>query len=152
MKLGTPNGRSALLELSERRSPVSDDRVSAHDKEGEPSRWRLYMAVFICSLRTLSSGLSVGYTSPALPGLQEHLSITDAQRDWFSSLLTIGGIVGSVSAGKCCRLHVALFLKMSCYKLSWIRCFHFIFFLLYIEDLVKHIPFYLIRRSITLFL
>ena len=56
--------------------------------------------VAICAcLGPFSAGLTLGYSSPAIPPLQEEQILTTDQTTWFASLVTIGGLIGGPIAG-----------------------------------------------------
>lgn len=60
---------------------------------------RLCLAEFAACLGGMSYGLSVGYSSPALPDIRSRLHITDDQGDWFAALLNVGALIGGLVAG-----------------------------------------------------
>ncbi|CAN8013317.1 unnamed protein product, partial [Ixodes persulcatus] len=72
-------------------------------KTQEAGHRRLLLAVTAAMMATMSYGLSVGYTSPALPDIRQRMDLSDDQSDWFGSLLNIGGIFGALAGGKLIR-------------------------------------------------
>ncbi|XP_075909134.1 solute carrier family 2, facilitated glucose transporter member 8 isoform X2 [Petromyzon marinus] len=64
---------------------------------------RLYLAVLSTALGPLSLGLTLGYSSPAIPDLerspQAQLRLSPAQVSWFGSLVTIGAVLAGPLAG-----------------------------------------------------
>lgn len=61
---------------------------------------RLLVAVAAAMMATMSFGLCVGYSSPALPDMRKRLGWSDDQSDWFGSLLNIGGLFGALAGGQ----------------------------------------------------
>ncbi|XP_078737600.1 solute carrier family 2, facilitated glucose transporter member 8 isoform X3 [Lampetra fluviatilis] len=64
---------------------------------------RLYLAVLSTALGPLSLGLTLGYSSPAIPDLERspeaQLRLSPAQVSWFGSLVTIGAVLAGPLAG-----------------------------------------------------
>ncbi|KAH6931380.1 hypothetical protein HPB50_024000 [Hyalomma asiaticum] len=64
------------------------------------ARRRLYMTVAVTYMAALSFGLSIAYSSPALPGIRKAMEFSDRDSDWFGSLVTLGAVIGGLSGGK----------------------------------------------------
>ncbi|CAN7940779.1 unnamed protein product, partial [Ixodes hexagonus] len=65
---------------------------------------RLLVAVTAAMLASMSYGLAVGYSSPALPDIRQRMGLSDDQSDWFGSLLNIGGLFGALAGGQLIKL------------------------------------------------
>ncbi|XP_077563108.1 facilitated trehalose transporter Tret1-like [Haemaphysalis longicornis] len=63
-------------------------------------RRRLYLAVAATYAVTLSTGLTCGYSSPALPDIRRTLNITEDDAAWFGSLVLPGGIIVGLLSGQ----------------------------------------------------
>ncbi|XP_075748117.1 solute carrier family 2, facilitated glucose transporter member 8 [Rhipicephalus microplus] len=61
------------------------------------ARRRLYVSVAVTYLAALSCGLSMAYSSPALPGIRKVMEFSDGDSDCFGSLVTLGAVIGGVS-------------------------------------------------------
>lgn len=68
--------------------------------EGSNGRKHLFFAEFAAMLAAASYGLSVGYSSPALPDMRQRMHLTEGESSWFGSLLNIGALVGGLLGGK----------------------------------------------------
>lgn len=79
-----------------------DDRsaLTASDVHGRQGRVRLYLAVSSACMAALSFGLTLGYSSPALPDIRRRMPFSDSQGDWFGSLVTIGALFGGLAGGQ----------------------------------------------------
>nr|XP_037279645.1 solute carrier family 2, facilitated glucose transporter member 8-like [Rhipicephalus microplus] len=64
------------------------------------ARRRLYVSVAVTYLAALSCGLSMAYSSPALPGIRKVMEFSDGDSDCFGSLVTLGAVIGGVSGGR----------------------------------------------------
>ncbi|XP_065288239.1 solute carrier family 2, facilitated glucose transporter member 8-like [Dermacentor albipictus] len=76
--------------------------VAAPDDVGTEAeaRMRLYLTVAITYLASLSFGLSVGYSSPALPSIREAMEFSETDSDWFGALVMLGAAIGGLSGGR----------------------------------------------------
>uniref|UniRef100_A0A023FXL0 Putative transporter major facilitator superfamily n=1 Tax=Amblyomma parvum TaxID=251391 RepID=A0A023FXL0_AMBPA len=67
-------------------------------------RRRLLMAVASTYMATLSAGLALSYSSPALPDIRQKMGISEDDAGWFGSLLMAGGLVGGLLSGQLLNL------------------------------------------------
>ncbi|KAL3196712.1 hypothetical protein MRX96_045113 [Rhipicephalus microplus] len=81
----------------------TDARGSVVDN-ASGGRRRVYLAVTATYFGTIGSGLTYGYSSPALPDIRRTLDISEEDAGWFGSLLLAGGIVGGVFSGQLLNL------------------------------------------------
>lgn len=65
--------------------------------DSKPARLIQYFTVFSVTMGAFSFGASIGYTSPALPKLNE--TLTEDESNWFSSILNLGGMAGGPVGG-----------------------------------------------------
>uniref|UniRef100_A0A023FJX4 Putative transporter major facilitator superfamily n=1 Tax=Amblyomma cajennense TaxID=34607 RepID=A0A023FJX4_AMBCJ len=82
--------------------PVHDGAtgVAACVGSAADGRRRLYLAAASTYMATLSVGLVMSYSSPALPDIRQKMSISEDDAAWFGSLLMAGGFVGGILSGK----------------------------------------------------
>ncbi|XP_049524606.1 LOW QUALITY PROTEIN: solute carrier family 2, facilitated glucose transporter member 8-like [Dermacentor silvarum] len=64
------------------------------------ARRRLYLSVAVTYLAALSFGLSIAYSSPALPGIRKAMEFSDRDSGLFGSLVTLGAVIGGISGGR----------------------------------------------------
>ncbi|KAH7945980.1 hypothetical protein HPB49_018666 [Dermacentor silvarum] len=64
------------------------------------ARRRLYLTIAITYLASLSSGLSIAYSSPALPSIRKVMQFSEADSGWFGSLVMLGAVIGGLSGGR----------------------------------------------------
>ncbi|XP_037516617.2 solute carrier family 2, facilitated glucose transporter member 8 [Rhipicephalus sanguineus] len=83
-----PDGEATII--------VATDNVGT----AADARKRLYMSVAVTYLAALSFGLSMAYSSPALPGIRKVMEFSDRDSDCFGSLVTLGAVIGGVSGGR----------------------------------------------------
>ncbi|CAN7940781.1 unnamed protein product, partial [Ixodes hexagonus] len=62
-------------------------------------RLRLYLALSSACMAALSFGLTLGYSSPALPDIRRRMAFSDSQEDLFGSLVNIGALFGGLAGG-----------------------------------------------------
>ncbi|KAL3224951.1 hypothetical protein MRX96_049405 [Rhipicephalus microplus] len=79
-----------------RRCPWTSRSIN-EDSDG---RLHLFLAELAAAMAAASYGLSVGYSSPALPDMRRRMQLTESQSSWFGSLLNIGALVGGLVGGK----------------------------------------------------
>ncbi|KAA8536907.1 hypothetical protein F0562_029385 [Nyssa sinensis] len=60
----------------------------------------LILSIFVASAGTFTIGCATGYSSPAESGIMNELGLSIAEYSIFSSILTIGGMLGSIVSGK----------------------------------------------------
>ncbi|KAL1416297.1 hypothetical protein MTO96_006328 [Rhipicephalus appendiculatus] len=73
-------------------------------------RRRVYLAVAATYFGNIGTGLTYGYSSPALNDIRRTLDIGEEDAAWFGSLLFAGGIVGGVCSQVICALMNAFLL------------------------------------------
>lgn len=66
-------------------------------------RLHLFLAELAAAMAAASYGLSVGYSSPALPDMRQRMHLTENESSWFGSLLNIGALVGGLVGGPSIR-------------------------------------------------
>ncbi|KAH9368601.1 hypothetical protein HPB48_004048 [Haemaphysalis longicornis] len=93
------SGRGTMASQQPRRLRAS---ISCND-DGSKGRRHLWLAELAATLGAMSYGLSVGYSSPALPDMRQRLHFTADQSSWFGSLLNIGALVGGLTGGQSIR-------------------------------------------------
>lgn len=66
------------------------------------SLWRssLLLAMGSASMAAASFGLTLGYSSPALPDIRSRMPFSASQGDWFGSLVTFGALFGGLAGGQ----------------------------------------------------
>ncbi|XP_064471394.1 facilitated trehalose transporter Tret1-like [Ornithodoros turicata] len=69
-------------------------------KERFGCKTRLYLAACSAFMSSISFGLTLSYSSPALPNIRQKIPISDSQNDWFGSLLSIGAALGGLAGGQ----------------------------------------------------
>ncbi|KAM7315628.1 facilitated trehalose transporter Tret1 [Ixodes scapularis] len=74
--------------------------LTESDSHGRRGRVRLYLAVSSACMAALSFGLTLSYSSPALPDIRRRMPFSDSQGDWFGSLVTIGALFGGLAGGQ----------------------------------------------------
>ncbi|KAL8159550.1 hypothetical protein V2J09_001087 [Rumex salicifolius] len=79
--------------------------LAADDGDGRPAgnpavTPLLLFSVFIAVSGSFAYGSAVGYSSPVESAVEDDLSISTAQFSLFGSLLTVGGLLGSLLSGK----------------------------------------------------
>ncbi|KAL3208719.1 hypothetical protein MRX96_052488 [Rhipicephalus microplus] len=79
------------------------------------ARRRLYVSVAVTYLAALSCGLSMAYSSPALPGIRKVMEFSDGDSDCFGSLVTLGAVIGGVSGGKRGIVTTSIFTFSDCF-------------------------------------
>lgn len=82
-----------------RRCPWTSRSIN-EDSDG---RLHLFLAELAAAMAAASYGLSVGYSSPALPDMRRRMHLTESQSSWFGSLLNIGALVGGLVGGQSIR-------------------------------------------------
>ncbi|XP_064630452.1 solute carrier family 2, facilitated glucose transporter member 8-like [Lineus longissimus] len=60
---------------------------------------KVVFATFVACTAPFSFGYAIGYTSPAIPEMEWKGVMSANNLSWFSSLLTLGGMMGSLLAG-----------------------------------------------------
>lgn len=91
--------------------------------EDSNGRMHLFLAEFAAMLAAASYGLSVGYSSPALPDMRQRMHLTEGESSWFGSLLNIGALVGGLLGGQSIRYlgrRYTLFLTAIFHVAGWI--------------------------------
>ncbi|XP_045448033.1 facilitated trehalose transporter Tret1-like isoform X2 [Melitaea cinxia] len=61
--------------------------------------WTQIYVAFAVSMGSFINGFSAGYTSPALPSMNETLVITDEENSWIGGLMPLAALVGGVAGG-----------------------------------------------------
>ncbi|CAH0724809.1 unnamed protein product, partial [Brenthis ino] len=61
--------------------------------------WTQIFAAFAVSMGSLMVGFSTGYTSPALPSMNETLTITEEENSWIGGLMPLAALVGGIAGG-----------------------------------------------------
>uniref|UniRef100_G3MRT8 Major facilitator superfamily (MFS) profile domain-containing protein n=1 Tax=Amblyomma maculatum TaxID=34609 RepID=G3MRT8_AMBMU len=86
--------------------PVYDGIIAVAAGVGSAAdrRRRLYLAVAATYMATLSAGLALSYSSPALPDIRQKMTISEDDAGWFGSLLMAGGLVGGLLSGQLLNL------------------------------------------------
>ncbi|XP_077525070.1 solute carrier family 2, facilitated glucose transporter member 8-like [Amblyomma americanum] len=64
------------------------------------ARRRLYVAVAITYMASLSFGFSLAYSSPALPNIRKVMTFSESDSGWFGSLVTLGAVIGGLTGGR----------------------------------------------------
>ncbi|KAL1433889.1 hypothetical protein MTO96_012114 [Rhipicephalus appendiculatus] len=82
--------RPATLSDGEATIIIAPDNVGT----AADARRRLYASVAVTYLAALSFGLSVAYSSPALPGIRKVMEFSDRDSDCFGALVTLGAVIG----------------------------------------------------------
>ncbi|XP_065307316.1 facilitated trehalose transporter Tret1-like isoform X2 [Dermacentor albipictus] len=77
--------------------------TSTSCNEDSDGRLHIFLAELAAVLGATSYGLSVGYSSPALPDMRQRMPLTESQSSWFGSLLNIGALVGGLLGGQSIR-------------------------------------------------
>ncbi|XP_068737627.1 solute carrier family 2, facilitated glucose transporter member 8-like isoform X1 [Montipora capricornis] len=92
--------KSSELENSFQKSQsIQSNNVARNDRV-----WKPILATFIAALGSLSFGYSLAYSSSAVVDLEERdedasIRLTSQQASWFSSLVTVGAMFGSLIGG-----------------------------------------------------
>ncbi|XP_075749136.1 solute carrier family 2, facilitated glucose transporter member 8-like [Rhipicephalus microplus] len=82
------------------------------------ARRRLYVSVAVTYLAALSCGLSMAYSSPALPSIRKVMEFSDGDSDCFGSLVTLGAVIGGVSGGKRGIVITSIFTFSDCFYID----------------------------------
>ncbi|CAH2102608.1 unnamed protein product [Euphydryas editha] len=61
--------------------------------------WTQIYVAFAVSMGSFINGFSAGYTSPALPSMNETLAITEEENSWIGGLMPLAALVGGVAGG-----------------------------------------------------
>ncbi|XAR52542.1 hypothetical protein NMG60_11020676 [Bertholletia excelsa] len=83
----------------------------------------VFLSAFVAVCGSFSYGFASGYSSPAESGIMEDIGLSTAAYSVFGSMLTIGGMIGSVISGKIADLvgrKATMLLSALCYVLGWI--------------------------------
>ncbi|XP_064471393.1 solute carrier family 2, facilitated glucose transporter member 8-like [Ornithodoros turicata] len=80
-------------------STQEDEESLLHQQVRGHWRGHLYVAVGAAVLNSVTFGMSIGYTSPALPDIRKRIAFSDIQGDWFGSLHNVGAAMGAPAAG-----------------------------------------------------
>ena len=79
---------------------ISDEDSSPRfSKKHEGTAWRLWISVGCALLGPFSFGYVIGYSSPAIPELEQRGLLHHSQSGWFASLITVGALFGGPLAG-----------------------------------------------------
>nr|CAD7461123.1 unnamed protein product [Timema tahoe] len=75
-----------------------------YPEEGKTKRWPQYLAACLATLVPVCGGSVMGWSSPALPYLQDHLNhtvdhLTETEASWVGSLLPVGALLGALPSG-----------------------------------------------------
>ncbi|KAK8782670.1 hypothetical protein V5799_015989 [Amblyomma americanum] len=82
------------LQMEDRRA------LTAPDEDRSPWRGPLLLAVGSACMGASSFGLTLSYSSPALPDIRRRMPFSDNQGDWFGSLVTLGALFGGLAGGQ----------------------------------------------------
>ncbi|CAH0555784.1 unnamed protein product [Brassicogethes aeneus] len=100
--------------------------VLENEKSIECKKFPQFFAAFIASLSALCMGMSLSWSSPAIPMLQKtdsFLSVTATEGAWIGSLITLGACLGAICTGSITALlgpkKTLLLLSLPLYG-SWI--------------------------------
>lgn len=74
--------------------------LTASDDGRSPWRGPLLLAVGSACMGASSFGLTLSYSSPALPDIRRRMPFSDSQGDWFGSLVTLGALFGGLVGGQ----------------------------------------------------
>ena len=80
---------------------MADTTLLIDDQEQKSAKY--YLPVFSAWVGSFSLGTVLGYSSPALPSLDEpgsHIHMNDFLKSFFVSLMALGALLGCVCAGK----------------------------------------------------
>ncbi|XP_037573182.1 solute carrier family 2, facilitated glucose transporter member 8-like isoform X2 [Dermacentor silvarum] len=83
------------------RQQMEEDRRALTASDGR-SPWRARLVLSVCSacMSGASFGLTLSYSSPALPDIRRRMPFSDSQSDWFGSLVTLGALFGGLAGGQ----------------------------------------------------
>lgn len=79
---------------------MEDTEALTASRDRGPHRARLYLALTSACMASLSFGLTLSYSSPALPDIRRKMPFNNSQGDWFGSLVTIGALFGGLAGGQ----------------------------------------------------
>lgn len=85
------------LESLDSSSARSSPRLSSSKYEGSP--FRLYVAVAFVCLGPFAFGFTIGYSSPAIPQMEDQKIINKETAAWFGSLLPLAAMFGGPIGG-----------------------------------------------------
>ncbi|XP_052773540.1 solute carrier family 2, facilitated glucose transporter member 8-like [Mya arenaria] len=68
-------------------------------KKHDGTPWRLFFSTTCALVGPLSFGYVIGYSSPAIPQLEEQQLLTGTESGWFGSLMTVGALLGGPLGG-----------------------------------------------------
>lgn len=83
---------------------------------GSPWRSSLLLAMGSASMAAASFGLTLGYSSPALPDIRHRMPFSDSQGDWFGSLVTFGALFGGLAGGEPLSAHGCPYIRLFSYN------------------------------------
>ncbi|KAH7952261.1 solute carrier family 2, facilitated glucose transporter member 8 isoform X2 [Rhipicephalus sanguineus] len=83
-----------------RQEMEEDTRALTASGGRSPWRARLVLSVCCACMSGASFGLTLSYSSPALPDIRRRMPFSDSQGDWFGSLVTLGALFGGLVGGQ----------------------------------------------------
>ncbi|GAV63223.1 Sugar_tr domain-containing protein [Cephalotus follicularis] len=83
------------------RGDNEEEEVMMSDTSGTPI---VIFSTSVAALGSFAAGCCSGYSSPAESGIMEDLGLSVAAYSLFGSLLTVGGVIGSLVNGRICDL------------------------------------------------
>ena len=104
---------------------ANDSLLNTGSPRPSASLSRQLIATVVSSLATLSLGLSLGFSSPAIPALQAANVLDEELGSWFGSLVTVGALTGGPVAGWLVELlgrKPTIMLTSVPYMAGWLIC------------------------------
>ncbi|KAJ8526376.1 hypothetical protein K7X08_028853 [Anisodus acutangulus] len=88
-----------------------------------PRTFVLVISIFAAACGSIAYGFSVGYSSPAEAGIMDDLGLSLADYSAFSSILTLGGMIGALISGRVAESvgrRVTMWLLELCFIIGWL--------------------------------
>ncbi|KAK4851134.1 hypothetical protein QYF36_012658 [Acer negundo] len=96
--LVSPKSRESFIRLGSEGLLISD--FEDPSLESSPITFKVCFSSLVAVCSSYVYGHAVGYSSPAQEGIMEDLGITSKQYSVFSSILTVGAMLGAVMSGR----------------------------------------------------
>ncbi|KAK4337747.1 hypothetical protein RND71_042234 [Anisodus tanguticus] len=88
-----------------------------------PRTFVLVISIFAAACGSIAYGFSVGYSSPAEAGIMDDLGLSLSDYSAFSSILTLGGMIGALISGRVAESvgrRVTMWLLELCFIIGWL--------------------------------